>query len=92
MPESTEPNAASDAQPTPKKSTDPACVSTQRRQFFREILGLGLEGAENIARAAGKRVGDALEAARSTEPNEDPPPIQIQKPDGQVSRDDQLDL
>jgi len=79
--------------PTPDESTpaddvttspDMRVVSTQRRAFFREILFLGVQGAEKIAENVGKKLTDAVEQTRDPqpEPNADPPPLKLDPPDG----------
>lgn len=79
----TTPNA--DSPPTGPEDAPPL-VSTERRRFFREILFLGVQGAEHLARDVGKTLGDALESTQPTEPDDEPPPPAFDPPDGAEPR------
>jgi hypothetical protein len=83
-------NAPKPDQPTPpdaaEATSDMPVVSTQRRAFFREILFLGVQGAEKIAQDVGQKLADAVEQSRESEPNADPPPLKLDPPDGVESR------
>lgn len=46
-------------------------VSADRRQFFRQILALGVDRAEQAARAVAHRVADAVEQQRAAEQSGD---------------------
>lgn len=73
----------------PNPSKDAANeVSTDRRGFFAQILGLGVDGAEHIGRRMGRRFGEAFGAFHAEQA--DPPPAPPPAKDN-VARD-QLDL
>lgn len=76
--------------PTPPRTSEQ--VSTDRRGFFAQILGLGVDGAEHIGRRMGRRFGDAFQTL-NPEAHDDvptPPPATDNVPRSKGG--DQLDL
>lgn len=65
-------NQPRDPQPNTPPGRSPE-ISASRRGFFREMLILGLEGAERAGRRMGRRFGDAFERAHPIAPPPRPP-------------------
>ena len=63
-PESDHPEAPGEPAPADNALED---ISAPRRQFFRQILALGLDRAEKVGRRVGHRFADVVEAARQAE-------------------------